>query len=304
MRRRNRGPATNVGSGYQFPTAETGGGECQQILRRWFGSLRKRVDPEKAQYGQLVSDAVDVLTKLRDAFSSGEKPPDSDRKRAGRFGLWAWPSEGTLIERPSNWYEESLVTTTELEGALAAYLKRPWLQDDAIDASAINALLFIELAAFSEQVNSGAAFGIPNWSYILSGRNPLMQLGYSFAFRAIGFFARWVMLPAIAVALLVNNHEAGAELALIVWGIYLVYRLATLPAAFRVRGARRKATEIVQALLKAWSAARGNVVNPSRLKELVLAAEDRGAVLPPALHTLIDRAIARDPTALLRTYDW
>jgi hypothetical protein len=60
---------------------------------------------------------------------------------------------------------------------------------------------------------------------------------------------------------------------------------------------------MVQALLKAWSAARGNVINPPRLKELVLAAEDSGAVLASALHAVIDRAISREPSALLRTYD-
>ena len=192
---------------------------------------------------------------------------------------------------------------TELDDAIAAYLKRPWLQDDAIDASAINALLFTELASFSEQVKSGTAFGIPNWSYILSGGNPLKQLGYAFAGGTIGFVARWIMLPTIAVALLVNNHESGAEIALILWCIYLAYRLIMIPAAFRIRRGRRKATDIVQALLKAWSAARGNVINPSRLKELVLAAEERGAVFPSALHAVIDRAIIRDPTALLRTYE-
>ena len=42
------------------------------------------------------------------------------------------------------------------------------------------------------------------------------------------------------------------------------------------------------------------IINPSRLKELVLVAEERGAIFPSVLHTIIDRAISRDATALFR----
>jgi hypothetical protein len=42
---------------------------------------------------------------------------------------------------------------------------------------------------------------------------------------------------------------------------------------------------------KAWRYSSGSVINPSRLKELVSYAEERGATLRSALHTLIDRAI-------------
>jgi hypothetical protein len=51
---------------------------------------------------------------------------------------------------------------------------------------------------------------------------------------------------------------------------------------------------IIRTMLKAWSAARGRTIHPTRLKELVLAAEERGAVFRPVLHTLIDRAVQRD----------
>jgi hypothetical protein len=66
----------------QFPRGETGGGQSQQILRSWFERLRKQVDPDTAQYGQLISEAVDVLRELQNAFSAGELKSDADRKRA------------------------------------------------------------------------------------------------------------------------------------------------------------------------------------------------------------------------------
>ena len=52
----------------------------------------------------------------------------------------------------------------------------------------------------------------------------------------------------------------------------LLYRIITIPARFRLRKARQKAleraTEIVTAMEKAWHAARGRTINPSRLREL------------------------------------
>jgi hypothetical protein len=64
--------------------------------------------------------------------------------------------------------------------------------------------------------------------------------------------------------------------------------------------ALEKATEILNAMEKAWHAARGRTINPNKLRELVSAAEERGAGFRPLLHTLIDRAIQRDPTAMTR----
>jgi hypothetical protein len=288
----------------QFPRNETGGAQSQDILRSWFARLRKQVDPDTTEYGQLVSQAVDVLRRLQSAFCGGELANEPDQKRAGRHSLWAWPSDAALQERPKGWFQESPASSDDLDEALAEYLKRPWLQHDAIDASAINALLFTELAVFVEQVKTGAALGKPNWSYIFSGGNMFAQLGLVLGGKIIGFLAAWIMLPAIAAGLFVYDHQTGAAVTISLWGVYVLYRLVMVPVGYSARRARRKAaekaSEITQAMLKAWSASRGSVINPSRLRELVLAAEQCEAVFPSVLHTIIDRAINRDPTALVR----
>jgi hypothetical protein len=158
----------------QFPKDQHGGGESQQILLSWFAHLRKHVDPETARYGQLVSDAINVLTKLQWAFLL---LPDPERKRAVRYDLWAWPNESVRLQRrPSEWCEASPTMVGDIDEALAEYVQRPWLQHNVIDASAISALLFSQLAVFAEQVKSGTAFGGPNWSYILSEGNLFKQL--------------------------------------------------------------------------------------------------------------------------------
>jgi hypothetical protein len=147
-------------------------------------------------------------------------------------------------------------------------------------------------------------FGMINWSYLFSGGNPLKQLGFTLLGRIIRFFKAWVMCPAIALAFLAYDHETAAGVTISIWALYVLYRIITIPARFRLRKARKKAAEkaveILTAMETAWHAARGQIINPSRLRALVLAAEERGARFRPLLHTLIDQAIQRNPTVMTR----
>jgi hypothetical protein len=187
---------------------------------------------------------------------------------------------------------------------MAEYLKRPWMRHDTIDVSVINALIFTELALYAEEFKSGRPYGKINWSYLFSGGNPLKQFGFSLGGWLIRLLLAWVMLPAIAAALLAYGYPTAALVAISIWSLYVLYRIITLPARIRLRKFRlkaaEKASEILIAMEKAWHAARGRTINPSQLRNLVLAAEERGAGCRPVLHTLIDRAIQRDPTALTR----
>ncbi|NGO51563.1 hypothetical protein [Allomesorhizobium camelthorni] len=290
----------------QFDTDESGGWECRKILNDWFVKLQARAGDDDAQYRREIRDAIDVLNDIHWAINTGGIIPDPDdgKKRYVGRRLWVWPSDEDIRHPPKNWIgDRSPVRSDLLDKALAKYLKRPWLQHDIIDGSVINALLFTELAEVSEQVRVGAATGTPNWSYILSDGNELAQLGWAIALPIVGFLARWVLLPAVSIGLLIYRFQTAAIVVIGLWALYVLYRLVVIPARWRRRKVRReaavKADEIIQAMLHAWLAARGSTINPTRLKELVKVAEERGAAFRPVLHTLIDRAIQRDPTALV-----
>jgi hypothetical protein len=162
----------------------------------------------------------------------------------------------------------------------------------------------MELSELISDILTGTALGRPNWSFILSGGNMFAQFCLAIAGKIIGFFAAWIMLPAISIGLFAHGNYTGAIIAIGFWGLYVVYRLIMIPAGWRNRRLRGKAAEKLnerlEAMMKAWNAARGAAINPSRLKELVLGAEERGAMFPSVLHTIIDRAIKRDPTVLTR----
>jgi len=273
-----------------------------------FGLLRKRANGNVVEYQKQINDAVNVLEGVRTGIGNVFWLADivGDRlHKSSRHDIWAWPTEAQVEE----WAFRGTgrAGLDDLDNALAVYVKRPWLQNDAIDASAINALLVTELAELVLDVKTGAAIGKPNWSFVLSGGNQFAQLGLALVGRIVGFFAAWVMLPAFAIGQHFYGRETEAIIAGSIWGLYVVYRLIMIPSRWRLRRLREKAAETtanrVTAIVKAWNAARGSAINPSRLKELVLAAEECGATFPSVLHTIIDRAINRDATALVRQTD-
>jgi hypothetical protein len=281
----------------EFPNDIVGGVECQSILHDWFGVLRARASTDARQYQREVWEAVSMLTDLR--LSMSPLPVILDDNVPVPPRIWAWPQEHAIRSPPKDWLG---MDENELDAALASYVRCPWLQHDRIDGSAINALIFAHLQETTEHVRCGAATGVPNWSYILSGGNILAEIALARVLPIVGFFLRWMMLPAIAIALDAQRYHSAALIFIGIWALYVLYRLIMIPAWWRLRKARRdaaiRADELFRTLLAVWGAARGRTINPSRLKELVIAAEARGAVFRPVLHTLIDRAIQRDPTGL------
>lgn len=296
---------SQIGAALQeFSEDESGGRECRRILNDWIVKLRERAGCDDELFRREIWEAVDVLREIQSAITPiGVDSKGEGNQRYAWPRLWVWPSEDAVITPPKHWIGRSPISVDHLDKAIAKYLKRPWLQHDIIDASVINALLFTALAEFAEQVRIGTATGTPNWSYILSGGNELAQLGWAVSLAIIGFLARWVILPAIAIGLIVFDLQTAAIVVFGLWGLYILYRILMIPTRWRLRKARRaasaKADEIIHAITHAWSASRGSTINPSTLKELVREAEGQGAIFRPVLHTLIDRAIQRDPTALV-----
>jgi hypothetical protein len=292
----------------EFPKGDHGSRECHRILQDWFPRLRERTAGDAEQYREEVWDAIETLRDLQFALRSRELWRDlwvdRDPAKPVSHTLWMWPTEKWLETSQFPWSAPSPIRVDHLDKALSKYLKRPWLQHDSIDISAINALIFSELAEYLEGIRSGNLFGTPYWSYALSGGNVLAQFGLAMAGSIIGFLTAWIALPTIALVLLYHGYATGAIVVVGIWSMYLLYRLVSLPEQWRARSARREmaksADENVRALLKAWQAARGHMISPTRLRQLVVAAEERGVVFQPVLHTIIDQAIQRNPSALAR----
>jgi hypothetical protein len=271
--------------------------ECRRILADWLERARERAGEDDAKYRMEVWQAVRILNRIRAAMA----PARRDQGNPPR--IWAWPKELARGETPSDWAGKDQASyIEELDAALAEYIRHVWLQHDVIDASAINALLFTELADGIENSRRGTIFGSPNWSYLFSGRSIITQVLLARVGSVFGFLGRWVVVPLLTVAFGQAGYPGLAMFALGGWLLYIAYRLFTMPTRRRLRKARHdaegKIDAAVQSMTLAWLAANSRTINPTRLKQLVLMVEERGFVYRPVLHTLIDRAIQRDPTAL------
>jgi hypothetical protein len=282
-----------------------GGKDCKKILREWFPRLlerarkRKGAEVEIGHYEDEIDDAWWILDGLREAFSGNINRTLYD---AVQDSIWTWPGEKELLFPPNNkWRSNSSPSDREeLASKVTAYIERPWLQSDLIDGAAINAFLFSALSSAMDLYRMGA-FGATDWSFVLGKVNPCAHpfLNYFFGLvLSLIIFPvfRWIMFPAVAAALAYTQHATSAEVILGLWIGYFLLRLATLK---RRRRSKKDADRTASAMRAAWEHSCGEVINPRRLRELVIDAEEKGAInYPSVLHTLIDRAISRDPTAL------
>jgi len=260
---------------------------------------RKGANVSTSDYEDEIADAAWPLDELREAFSVNMNRTlfNSVQDR-----IWAWPREWELQYPPLKQWRgnSSPVNTEELANELTKYIERPWLQHDIIDGAALNAFLFSALSSAMDLYRLGA-FGPTDWAFMLRkfgyDLHPFWYALINVVLSWIVFpVLRWIMLPAAAAALMYVEQVLAAEIVFGLWIAYVVLRLATF------RGRRRKKKEAdrtTSAMRAAWEHSCGEVINPTRLRDLVVDAEQKGAInYPSVLHTLLDRAIQRDPTAL------
>jgi len=288
---------------FDEPGSQWGGADCTKVLSDWFPRLQERVrkrknaDADLWDYQEEIGDAFWILNGLREAFSGNVNRTLYD---AVQDEIWAWPNDKDLLWPPiDKWrHEHSPADVKQLTSALAEYVERPWLQHNIIDGAAINAFLFDALSSATHLYRMGA-FGRADWAHMLRfmGWHPVLSQISGLFLSLIFFpFLKWIMFPGISAILLLQGYNTAAEVVCGVWIAFVLYGLVTL----RGRRARRKdADRTTAAIGMAWEHSRGIVINPTRLRELVLDAEQKVWTYPSVLHTLIDRAIQRDPTAML-----
>jgi hypothetical protein len=286
---------------FDEPGSQWGGEDCKLILRDLFPRLlalarkRQSADVTVSEYQDEIDDNFLILNELREAFSGKVNRTLYDLVQDD---LWVWPSDKELLWLPFDKWRHNLspADTTRLANALSSYVERPWLQHNLIDGAAINAFLFSAMSSALELPRMGA-FGRTDWAYMLrkfgSRMHPVLILLFGlFIGWIVVPFLKWITVPAIAASLMLLGYHMAAEVTFGLWVSFVIYGLVTLKGR---RKRKRDAEATTSAMRMAWEHSCGEVINPARLRELVLDAEQKGAIdYPPVLHTLIERAIQRD----------
>ena len=275
--------------------------QCQKILSDWRPMLMKRA--EDAAYDIAVAFehecavAEDVLSELRSAllcYVTGEVKEE----KVGT--LWWIQDDHAINTQPDDWTHFSPMNEKWLNRATASYLEKPWLQHNFVDWAIINASLFNQLVELSNGLRSGQLLGRLNWAYIFSGNKLVKQQLWTVGFALFGFLARWIIPPAAAIALLVLKYGTAAAILGGLWAVYVLLRFVGLIVGWGERSAERTEvrnyTEMFNALIAVWLITNSNVINPTRLRELLVETDQRGVgfSVPAVVYSLVDRAIERD----------
>lgn len=300
----------------RYDTGRVANGQMQAVLSDWFPRLREKAKerPEDPRYYlALLDDAEGVLNKIKAALSShelelasstGERFPASDDPKENAGRLWLAPGSFQILHKPSNWLGVSPVNEQSLDEAIAEYLKRPWLQHNLIDWAAIGGAMFNSWAHRRLDVISGLAFGEIDWAALFSGGEQTRMIIWKCVLVVVAFLARWFLPPLVIGALIYTQYQLAAKVIGGAWALYIIYRIVSWPARRRYRREKEEKLEKYESELKAlarmyvlWDC---EIVNPTRFKQLVLEAESAGCALLPFVHSLLDRAIERDPAVFIR----
>lgn len=293
-----------------------GTNQCETILSDWRPMLLKRA--KDAIKDNLSTDDIayafeDECDKagyvLCDVQTALLRHVTDEWRKDNNGTIWWVQSHHNINTQPDHWEHFSPVSESELNQATASYLEKPWLQHNFIDWAIISASLFNQVVELSNGLRSGQLLGKINWAYIFSENKLEKQMLWGVGLSLVGFLVRWIIPPAAAIALLVLNYETAAAFLGGSWAVYVLLRFVGLIVGWGKRRARRTEvknyTEMMEALIVVWLFTNSNVINPTRLRELLVETDQRGVGfgVPSVVYSLVDRAIERDAAVFTHFFE-
>ena len=191
---------------------------------------------------------------------------------------------------------EPIILLRDATGCAAAYVSEKEIQANFLDWCFLESLVFAEIQAFSNEmmstrfrntaVNWAWGFANSSWSRYYIFRIAFFLL--SIAFRA---------LLAYGAFELFKNGWLYAALAIVALLTFdLLAQFVSIPWRWKKSVANRK---LLQKMCALYQQLEGPTISPRRLKEQLDDAALAGVVFDGAVFTLVDRMIARDPTAFV-----
>lgn len=223
---------------------------------------------------------------------TGKFEPDYRKPR------YVWMHQAVDIFKANDAKRGFEIDKSELSQVAAEYLSHPEIRTNMLDWQLLDSIIFQELDAYAyNALHTRGGTGV-NLAASFAGGNPAKYYGLQFVFGIVGFVFAYLAFPALAVFLLIREHEIWAVVIAGLWALNLVFKMISFPAR---RRARKKAAELLQNLVDLYGVLGNSTISPRKLKESLDSAAAAGVVLDGAVFTLVDRMIARDPTAFIPT---
>ena len=269
--------------------------QYKPILESLLRNVRELVNNEGldvSEFKRNLQEAEEIVNDITQALRAFWNDAPDDQ-------YWYGFHERQLAERPTEWTDASPIDPTVLDAATARYLDRPWLQSNLLDWYLLNGFIVDEILRLADSVKSGFVLGKIDWAYVLSEGRSFAQLRWRLGFTAIKFSLKWLLLPGLAAVAYLNYFETAAMWILGVFGILLVVRMFFLPRRFKQYRDRKQVTADAEGklkqLIKIHKSISVNTLNPTRLRQRLIEAENEGTLVHLAVYCILDRAIVRDP---------
>jgi hypothetical protein len=278
---------------------------------------------KNSQYGFLLSALLKKIQsetkyqdlsefELEEKFGEGEKILDAitdalkaNWKDAPKDRFWDNFDNSFHHDRPDEWGNAcSPIDPKGLDIATANYLDKPWMQLNALDWYIMNGFAVDGILRLIESIKSGSAFGEINWAHTFSGGKYISTLYWRMGLSISKFISKWVFLPAIAGLAFYFGYESTAKWTLGIFITLLFFQIIFIPSKLiRWRERRRQLDILIKKLdrlFDIYATVRSEAFNPTILKNRIYEAENEGILIQPAIYSILDRAIMRDPAVFTK----
>jgi hypothetical protein len=268
------------------------------VMRQWDEGVREmrdrallRTDLTAQRYEDLLTRYLRVLQRLYEALHTNYlSHKDKDRPQ------YFWEHQPFHELRLQDATRGIDVYKSDLLNAAAFYLSEPDVRTNKLDWIFLDAIVFTELEAWGDYVFMRRADTETNLAAIFAERSLGKYLAFVPVVWLVRSALRFVVWPVIAYYLFVNGYETWAFWILGLWGLYLVVRLLGVPSRFR---ARRKGSVRLRYLTELYGMLGERTISPRKLKETLDRAAAAGVALDGSVFSIVDRIVARDPTAFV-----
>jgi hypothetical protein len=265
-----------------------------------------------------VADALALLDdiqrgtnkKLYEVWDEKGKSEEEKKKEYDRLAPIVWRRGEPKFAFEAGFKSSFHVTvdTIELAAAAARYLQRPWMQSNFLEWIFLDAFIFHEIVQFGDAVKQKMP-GKRDWLGMNRAYNEyagdLTKMTGASARRTLAMMAGlWLGPPLLVAATYVPQKEyvAAALLTGGWWGLLTMVgvahttfrRFVPKPKTYWESG-----IELWREMQDIYYFLGGAVLNPTLLREKVMAVTEKGARFDNTVYALLDLIVRRDPSVFV-----
>jgi len=220
--------------------------------------------------------------------------PNARNKGAHPEFFWKHQPIGLLRGRFLTRQQWFSISKDRLLEAAALYLWLPKIRTNRLDWIFLDAFVLADLVAISEHLLYGTEGMGTQWAVRHAGCSESRYLWLKLQVRLADIAFYFVAWPAAAYYLFVNDHRVWGLAMAALWPLVQIFRFMLGLDRWRVR---RTTTRMLQHLGNLYRMLGEKTISPRKLREELDSAAAAGVVFDSAVFTIVDRIVARDPTA-------